>query len=64
MKFKTVILCLKLLACLIVERSFGNIFLIYINDLTDDLSSNVKLFADDTSLFSVVHDVSLWNIIK
>ena len=31
-------------------------FLIYINDLSDDLSSNPKLFADDTSLFSVVHD--------
>ena len=26
MKFKTVVLCLKLLACLIVQRSFGNIF--------------------------------------
>ena len=26
-------------------------FLIYINDLSDDLSSNPKLFADDTSLF-------------
>ena len=33
-------------------------FLVYINDLADDLSSNVKLFADDTSLFSVVHDVN------
>ena len=31
-------------------------FLIYINDLSDYLSSNPKLFADDTSLFSVVHD--------
>ena len=29
-------------------------FLIYINDLPDGLKSNVKLFADDTSLFSVV----------
>ena len=29
-------------------------FLIYINDLPDGLSSNVKLFAYDTSLFSVV----------
>ena len=25
---------------------------IYINDLTDNLNRNVKLFADDTSLFS------------
>ena len=25
-------------------------FLIYINDLSDDLASNQKLFADDTSL--------------
>ena len=24
MKFKTVVLCLKLLTCLIVQRSFGN----------------------------------------
>ena len=31
-------------------------FLIYINDLSDNLESNVKLFADDTSMFSVVHD--------
>ena len=30
------------------------LFLIYINDLADGLSSNAKLFADDTSLFSVV----------
>ena len=33
-------------------------FLIYINDLGDGLSSNVKLFADDKSLFSVTHDAS------
>ena len=31
-------------------------FLIYINDLVTDLKSNVKLFADDTSLFSIVSD--------
>ena len=31
-------------------------FLVYINDLTTDLKCNVKLFADDTSLFSVVHN--------
>ena len=33
------------------------LFLIYINDLFDNLSSNPKRFADDTLLFSVVHDV-------
>ena len=31
-------------------------FLMYINDLSCGLSSTTKLFADDTSLFSVVHD--------
>ena len=34
------------------------LFLTYINDLSDNLTSNAKLFADDTSLFSVVHDVN------
>ena len=32
------------------------LFLIYINDLTAHLACNVKLFADDTSLFTVVQD--------
>ena len=32
------------------------LFLIYINDLSEELSSNAKLFVDDTSLFSVIHD--------
>ena len=31
-------------------------FFIYINDLSDNLESNVKLFADDTSMSSVVRD--------
>ena len=31
-------------------------FFIYINDLPDNLVSNSKLFADDTSLFSTVAD--------
>ena len=36
------------------------LFLIYyINDLLDGLSSNCKLIADDTSFFSVVHDVTI-----
>ena len=34
------------------------LFSIYINDLADVLSSNANLFADDTSLFSVVHNVN------
>ena len=34
------------------------LFLIYINDLPKGLSSNAKLCADDTSLFSVIHDSS------
>ena len=32
--------------------------LIYRNDLSDNLTSNAKLFADDTSVFSVVYDVN------
>ena len=28
----------------------------YIGDLVDDISSDAKLFADDTSLFTVVYD--------
>ena len=34
-------------------------FLIFINDVSDNLISNPKLFADDTSLFSVVQDITL-----
>ena len=33
-------------------------FLIYINDLSDGLISNRKLFADDISLFSVVENIN------
>ena len=35
------------------------LLLIYINNLSDKLSCNVKLFADDTSLFSAIHDVKV-----
>ena len=32
------------------------LFLIYVNDLEDNIKSSIKFFADETSLFSVVHD--------
>ena len=32
------------------------LFLVYINDLEDGIRSNIKFFADDTSLFSIVND--------
>ena len=35
------------------------LFLVYINDLPENLVSNPKLFADDTSLFSVIHNKHL-----
>ena len=35
------------------------LFLIYINNLADCLITNVRLFAEDVSLFSVVHDINL-----
>ena len=34
------------------------LFLIYINDLKKGLSSNAKLFADDTLLFSIINESS------
>ena len=36
----------------------GPLFLTYINDLSIDIISTVKLFADDTSLFSIIHDTT------
>ena len=35
------------------------LFLVYINDLEKNIKSNVKFFADDTMLYSIVKDVSL-----
>ena len=35
------------------------LFLVYINDLESNIVSNVKFFADDTMLFSVVHDPTI-----
>ena len=34
------------------------LFLIYINDLSGDLSSKTKLFADDASLSNAAHDIN------
>ena len=35
------------------------LFLIFINSLSDSLLPNSKLFADDMSLFSVVHNATI-----
>ena len=41
---------------------FGSLlFLIYINDLSDNLASNPKLFTDDTSLLSAVKNIDASN---
>ena len=34
-------------------------FLIYINDRPECITSNVKLFADDTSIFSTAYNISI-----
>ena len=36
-------------------------FYLYINDLMENLNSNPKLFTDDTSLFSMVNNVTQSN---
>ena len=40
-------------------NSWSSFFLTFINDLFDNLFSNPKLFADGTSLFSVVQEITL-----
>ena len=39
-------------------------FLRYVNDLPNELKSECKLFADDTPLSSVAHDVILQQVIS
>ena len=34
------------------------LFLIYINDVPNELKTNAKHFADDTSLFTIVKDIN------
>ena len=36
--------------------------MVYINDLPEGLTTNDKLFVDDTSLFSVVHDSTVSSV--
>ena len=36
----------------------STIFLVYINDILNNLLTKVKLFTDDTSLFSIVNDAN------
>ena len=35
------------------------LFLVYINDLGRNIKSNIKFFADDTMLFSIVKDPAI-----
>ena len=47
-------------SCMPQGSIFGPLlFLVYINDLFKNLSSTAKVFVDDTSIFSVVHNISL-----
>ena len=40
------------------------LFLLYINDIVDNISGNIRLFADDTSLFTVVENVDSIKILN
>ena len=35
------------------------LFFIYVSDLSEDLTTNTRLFADDVSFFSVVDNINL-----
>ena len=52
--------CLPIVAGVLHDSILGPLFfLIYINDLSKNLSSITKIFADNTSNFSIVHDTDL-----
>ena len=48
--------CIKFQILRYPDIQISIIFLIYINDLADNLVSDVRLFADDTSSFTIVYD--------
>ena len=58
---QTVSVTLGLIFVLVLPKVplYGLLFLIYINDLSDEPKSECQLFADCTSLFSVVHNVNI-----
>ena len=39
--------------------AWSSVFLVYINDLVDNISSEAKVFADGKSVFTVVSDVDI-----
>ena len=45
---------LSLLSYFLDDRYQRTLFLIYINDITVDIKSNIRIFADDVSLFQIV----------
>ena len=52
--------CLPVNACVSHDSILGRLYLfIYINDSSENSPSTVKLFADDTSVFSVVNDSNI-----
>ena len=58
-KRKELVLVLHDYRCASRLRPWSLIFLIHVNDLVDNISSEAKLFADGTSLFTAVYDVDL-----
>lgn len=39
------------------------LFLLYVNDIVDNIKSNIRLFADDTSLFTVIDNTDSLNVL-
>ena len=39
------------------------LFLLYVNDIVDNIESNIRLFADDTSVFTVIDNNDSLNVL-